>query len=87
MIKLHAIDDRARAKELANKRMAALDVQIAELEAARASLHKWRARAPLALAGLVRSFVHLADRRQRQLSQNESAMGGLPAQHAFHSVA
>ncbi len=40
LIKLHATNDRARAKELASKRIAALDIQIAELEAARASLRK-----------------------------------------------
>jgi MerR family mercuric resistance operon transcriptional regulator len=40
LLKLHATDDRARARELANKRIAALGVQIAELEAARESLRK-----------------------------------------------
>jgi MerR family mercuric resistance operon transcriptional regulator len=40
LLKLHATDDRARARELANKRIAALDLQIAELEAARDSLRK-----------------------------------------------
>jgi MerR family mercuric resistance operon transcriptional regulator len=40
LLRLHATDDRARARELANKRIATLDVQIAELEAARTSLRK-----------------------------------------------
>lgn len=40
LIKLHATDDRARARDLAQKRIAALDKKIAELESARASLRK-----------------------------------------------
>jgi MerR family mercuric resistance operon transcriptional regulator len=40
LLRLDATDDRARARTLANQRIAALDVQIAELEAARASLRK-----------------------------------------------
>lgn len=40
LMKLHATDDRARARELAQRRIAALGRQIAELEAARASLRK-----------------------------------------------
>jgi MerR family mercuric resistance operon transcriptional regulator len=40
LIKFHATDDRARARELAQQRIAALDKQIAELETARASLRK-----------------------------------------------
>lgn len=38
LIRLHATNDRSRARDLAQKRIAALDKQIAELEAARASL-------------------------------------------------
>jgi MerR family mercuric resistance operon transcriptional regulator len=40
LIKFHATDDRARARDLAQKRIAALDKEIAELEAARTSLRK-----------------------------------------------
>lgn len=40
LLKLDATDDRARALELANERISALDARIAELEAARASLKK-----------------------------------------------
>jgi MerR family mercuric resistance operon transcriptional regulator len=38
LIALDAGEDRARARELANARIAALDIKIAELEGARASL-------------------------------------------------
>ncbi len=40
LLRLDATDDRARARTMAKKRIAALDVQIAELEGARASLRK-----------------------------------------------
>ena len=40
LLKLDATDDRARALELANERISALDARIAELEAARTSLKK-----------------------------------------------
>ena len=40
LLKLDATDDRARALELANERISALDARIAELETARASLKK-----------------------------------------------
>ena len=38
LLKLDAVDDRARARELARLRVAALDAKIAELQEARASL-------------------------------------------------
>ncbi|MBM3927961.1 MAG: MerR family transcriptional regulator, partial [Sphingomonadales bacterium] len=40
LLDLDAVDDRARARELARARIAALDARIAEMEAARASLAK-----------------------------------------------
>lgn len=40
LIELDATDDRARARALANERVAALDLKIAELEAARAALRR-----------------------------------------------
>jgi MerR family mercuric resistance operon transcriptional regulator len=40
LLALDAIDDRARARELARARIAALDVRIAELQAARTALAK-----------------------------------------------
>jgi MerR family transcriptional regulator, mercuric resistance operon regulatory protein len=40
LITLDATDDRARALEIANERITALDAKIAELEAARASLKR-----------------------------------------------
>jgi MerR family transcriptional regulator, mercuric resistance operon regulatory protein len=40
LLALDATDDRARARELASERIAALDVRIEELEKARASLQK-----------------------------------------------
>ena len=38
LLELHAVDDRARARSLAETRIAALDAKIAELVAARAAL-------------------------------------------------
>lgn len=40
LLALDATDDRARARELANEQIKALDARIAELEQARASLHR-----------------------------------------------
>jgi MerR family mercuric resistance operon transcriptional regulator len=40
LLALDATDDRARARELANERIVALDAKIAELEKARASLRR-----------------------------------------------
>ena len=40
LLALDATDDRTRARELANERIAALDTQIAELVKVRASLHR-----------------------------------------------
>ena len=40
LLALDATDDRARARELAHERIAALDLKIAELEEARASLRR-----------------------------------------------
>jgi MerR family mercuric resistance operon transcriptional regulator len=40
LIELDATDDRARARALANERVAALDLKIAEMERARAALHR-----------------------------------------------
>lgn len=40
LIELDATEDRARARELANQRIEALDQKIAELQAARKSLHR-----------------------------------------------
>ncbi len=40
LIELDATDDRARARALANERVAALDLKIAELETARAALRR-----------------------------------------------
>ena len=40
LLALDATDDRARARALANERLAALDARIAELDAARRSLRK-----------------------------------------------
>ncbi len=40
LLNLHAVDDRARAQELARARLAALDDRIAEMQAARSCLAK-----------------------------------------------
>jgi MerR family mercuric resistance operon transcriptional regulator len=40
LLELDAVDDRSRARELARSRIAALDVRIAEMRAARAALAK-----------------------------------------------
>lgn len=40
LLQLDATDDRARARALANERVAALDIKIAELEKARAALRR-----------------------------------------------
>src|SRR6218665_3859909 len=51
LIELDATEDRSRARELANQRIEALDQKIAELQAARKSLHRLAHDCPHGRAG------------------------------------
>jgi MerR family mercuric resistance operon transcriptional regulator len=59
LLELNAVDDRARARELARSRIDALDIKIAELEAARAALAKLAddcGRGPAGPCPIIRAF-------------------------------
>lgn len=61
LIGLDATDDRARARELAQDRLAALDIKIAELERARAALQRLARECSAGAAGpcpILSSFEH-----------------------------
>lgn len=62
LLVLDATDDRARARDLAKERIAALDAKIAELEQARASLRRLARECGSGSAGpcpILTSFEHL----------------------------
>ncbi|WP_121115194.1 MerR family transcriptional regulator [Croceibacterium ferulae] len=64
LLALDATEDRARARELARERIAALDARIGELEKARASLQRLAHECSTGSAGpcpILTSFEHRAD--------------------------